>query len=243
MKHLKRRTIFSYIYCLILLIPLFSIGIRSLYVIFNKNAYQSYSVKEEIQLSTTYEELKPNVKYELQIRQYIDGDFYIYGDYINYIDRNNNITTLNNYYRIRIYEGGILIYGNNVNDIFVSYNNLLSINFIYNGMYITIPPTNSNIYFYYNEITNSKDLDNVFDYSINEFNTKHGNGVINFFGLLENYFVENNTGNAMYFQFANWCLNYVLLVSCVWILFSVIMWFVNYANYLLSWELPRRKGD
>ena len=43
MKNCKRRTIFSWIFALILLIPMFSIAIRSLYVIFNKNAYQSYA--------------------------------------------------------------------------------------------------------------------------------------------------------------------------------------------------------
>ena len=267
MKNCKRRTIFSWIFALILLIPMFSIAIRSLYVIFNKNAYQSYaneiqstvlignSNESLIQSGQTYffEGMKQpltnsngwntsgwgftftNATTDLQtffnVSYPVDG--LGYGSDANY----------NNYYRVNLHNANTQSWVqlsdlHYYNDPFSQRMKSLNFTFTLNAGTDFYKVNNINYLVY-----SKPNLDNVFEYSVQQFVDKHGNGLINFFGLLDHYFMETTTANTLYFTFANWCFNYVLLVSCVWLLFSVLMWFINYCNYMLNTSFRKGHGD
>lgn len=255
MKNCKRRTIFSWIFAFVLLIPMFSIAIRCLYVVINKNAYQSYSddyiqSKQDISNSTLLQE---------------DVTYY----FINDFDTTSGVNTSTWIYYYKTINIDWTDYG-------AQSNNYIGFRFLrlgHNGSYyvwlypdtsthqqINIGNINLNITFVLDSVSDTgasnvkggqlftyiykqDKLDNVFEYSIQQFVDKHGNGLINFFGLLEQYFMQSTTANALYFTFANWCLNYVLLVSCVWLLFSVLMWFINYCNYMLNTSFRKGHGD
>lgn len=263
MKNCKRRTIFSWIFALLLLVPMFSIAIRCLYVVFNKNAYQSYS------------------NFNSETHEYVNVDSFddlIVGNTYKFISNNDGfstITNVNSYMQVEnvniisasrtiteeqaqsITRFGLYLYNNNTllrfNDDSgiqnIAFNSgFATFTFTYLGL-INVNTSNTfESYFdstvYSNNLTNyGNTLDNVFEYSIQQFVDKHGNGLINFFALLQDYFMQSTSANALYFTFANWCLNYVLLVSCVWLLFSVLMWFINYCNYMLNTSFRKGHGD
>lgn len=77
-------------------------------------------------------------------------------------------------------------------------------------------------------------LDNVFEYSVNKFIENNNFGKINLFQWTTDLFFDSNDVNNMYVGFINWYLNYTLLVSATYILFLVLMWFINYARRLLE---------
>lgn len=85
----------------------------------------------------------------------------------------------------------------------------------------------------YNEIQ-ATTLDNVFEYSVNKFIENNNFGKINLFQWTTNLFFDSNDVNNMYVGFINWYLNYTLLLSATYILFLVLMWFINYARRLLE---------
>lgn len=89
----------------------------------------------------------------------------------------------------------------------------------------------------YNEIESvnlSGTLDNAFDYSISKF-IEDNNFKINFFSWFEDLFLIQNGGvNALYLSFANWYMCYALLVSTGYLLFLILMWFINYVRKILE---------
>lgn len=89
----------------------------------------------------------------------------------------------------------------------------------------------------YNEIESvnlTGTLDNVFDYSISKF-IEDNNFKINFFSWFEDLFLVQNGGvNALYLSFANWYMCYALLVSTGYLLFLILMWFINYVRKILE---------
>lgn len=89
----------------------------------------------------------------------------------------------------------------------------------------------------YNEIESvnlTGTLDNAFDYSISKF-IEDNNFRINFFSWFEDLFLVQNGGvNALYLSFANWYMCYALLVSTGYLLFLILMWFINYVRKILE---------
>lgn len=60
-------------------------------------------------------------------------------------------------------------------------------------------------------------------------------GIINFLTWFESMFLDmTNNINALYLHFINWYLNYVMFVSCAYLLFLVLMWFINFSRKLLE---------
>lgn len=60
-------------------------------------------------------------------------------------------------------------------------------------------------------------------------------GLINFMSWFESLFLDmTNSVNALYIHFINWYLNYVMFVSCAYLLFLVLMWFINFSRKLLE---------
>lgn len=89
---------------------------------------------------------------------------------------------------------------------------------------------------YEEKTINQSTLDNTFDYSIAKFVRDNDNYNIHFFDWFGNLFLKNgNTGvNAIYLNFINWYLNYALLVSVGYILFLLMLWFINFVRKILE---------
>lgn len=86
-------------------------------------------------------------------------------------------------------------------------------------------------------------LDNAFEYSLQEFTKDNDIGVINFFGWFEGYFLDqNNAHNLIYLNFANWYMNFALLVSSSYLLFLALIWFVNYIRRILDKSMNQEYG-
>lgn len=107
------------------------------------------------------------------------------------------------------------------------------------GQLIVCNNISSTIFSYtdYNEIESvnlTGTLDNVFDYSISKF-IEDNSFRINFFSWFEDLFLVQSGGvNAIYLSFANWYMCYALLVSTGYILFLILMWFINYVRKILE---------
>lgn len=98
-------------------------------------------------------------------------------------------------------------------------------NFIYDS---------KNKYYEYQHVQLST-LDNVFEYSVDSIIKDNNFGNIDFLSWFSNMFLDNtNSVNNRYVHFANWYLNYVMFISCVYLLFLVLMWFINFARRLLD---------
>ena len=78
-------------------------------------------------------------------------------------------------------------------------------------------------------------LDNVFEYSVDSIIQENNFGKIDFLSWFSNMFLDNNNAvNNRYVHFANWYMNYIMFVSCAYLLFLVLMWFINFARRLLD---------
>lgn len=86
-------------------------------------------------------------------------------------------------------------------------------------------------------------LDNAFEYSISQFTKDNNLGGVDFFSWFTNMFLnQNNPTNALYLNFVNWYLNYTLLVSSGYLLFLVLIWFVNYIRRILDKSMNHDLG-
>ena len=70
--------------------------------------------------------------------------------------------------------------------------------------------------------------------TINEFNVS--SVYMDFFVWFDDLFLNVQTGSMteLTLQFVNWYFNYVFFVSCGYLLFAVLMWFVNFSRKLLD---------
>ena len=104
--------------------------------------------------------------------------------------------------------------------------------------YLSNSPTASsfNQYEYIEEtvIVESTTLDNVFEYSIDKTISDSNFGKINFLSWFSDLFLDNNEVNNRYTHYANWYMNYIMFVSCAYLLFLVLMWFINFARKVLD---------
>lgn len=102
------------------------------------------------------------------------------------------------------------------------------------GDITVISPTDFNVY-EYRAISDYAPLNNAFDYAIDKTIKDNNYGNIDFLSWFSNMFLNmNNNINARYVRFANWYMNYVMFVSCAYLLFLVLMWFINFARRLLD---------
>lgn len=247
----------SWLYVGLLSIPFLSIISRVIYVQSNKNAYQSYSGTQEIIQQNGYEyktndlnnidDLIVNNIYLIDLNEitWAEIDFEIYfnkvwifnvnntlilnsdiEDYISYNDKTFEIEINDNNGNYFYYypTGDELIYftysyiSSYSNDFLIS-DFLTQSNFFGNALYVK---------------ENISLLDNVFAYSVNEIIKENNFGNIDFFLWFTDMFLTDNQVNNMYVGFANWYFNYVLMASCGYLLFLVLMWFINYSRRLLE---------
>ena len=239
MKILKPKNLMSILYGVLLAFPMFAILSRVIYVQTNKNAYQSYSETqvqkiEQINNAQSYADtftynVKPiNTQHTTSPAQYFS---YISIDNVNsnavYFKIYDNRTSV---YRIYFYDS---------NDTELQYFTWANPNTDlndFNEFYFTKTAGN-NLYNYANifliyETTDK--LDNVFDYSVNQFIKYNNFGQIDLTSWFSGLFLSNASINQQYVNFINWYLNYAMLVSCMYILFLVLMGFVNFARRVLE---------
>ena len=96
----------------------------------------------------------------------------------------------------------------------------------------------------YQSYTENALLSNVFEDSISEIVSSGNVGEMNFFQWFTDMFIDStNPTNLLYCNFINWYLNYALLISLVFILFLVLMWFVNFVRKLLNRGMDFGEGS
>lgn len=77
-------------------------------------------------------------------------------------------------------------------------------------------------------------LDNAFEYSLKEI-TNNDIGKVRFFTWFADMFLDVNDGtSAIYIGFINWYFNYALLMSLGYVLFGVLMWFINWVRRMIE---------
>lgn len=99
----------------------------------------------------------------------------------------------------------------------------------------------SNLTFSYFEKQVSYQLDNAFEYSLKKI-TNNNLGNVKWFNFIGNLFLDDNSQNNLYINFINWYMNYALLVSVVYVLFMVLMWFIQWIRRLLERGLDKFGG-
>ena len=77
-------------------------------------------------------------------------------------------------------------------------------------------------------------LDNVFEYSVSQFVKDNDFGNVDLFSYFGNIFLNENQMNNLYVGFANWYLNYAMLITLMHFLFAILMWFINYSRRILD---------
>lgn len=217
------------LFAFILAIPMVSIISRVIYVQSNKNAKDSYSGNVE-ELTK-----QNNLNY---------GIIYKY-EYVNeHTGQTNNTTGLIevDYCSLTLETGTKYIRFNDNNGINMYDDNSTSIGSLsqINEVYYSVKQSNTtNLiqqpWFNNYQVNYVKgNLDNVFDYSISKLVDENNFGQLNFFEWFNNFLLNDSQNNLLYVRFANWYMNYAMLVSLMYVLFMCLMWFVNFARKLLE---------
>lgn len=255
MKIFKHRNFMSLIFSIIVSLPFLSILSRSAYVTLNKNAKDSYygeTINEKVGNLSSYNDLKINIEYNYQspidtgtiiersiVNLYVQ-DFSISSSYAVNSNPTWNIEDTN-IIRIQTYVNDTYVVfqfrKNGENDFYYNTSaNIMNFTFtltnnVEQNSYLNTKLVQFN-YFTYNKYSY---LDNAFDYSISRFVDENHWGKLNFFQWFTNLFIDiNSNNNILYLHFINWYMNYFLMVSCAYILFLVLMWFINYSRILLE---------
>lgn len=275
------------LYGLIMLLPMFSILARVIYIQANPNAKDSYSGT-----TTTYQQVEKYQTNELNSNaDFVFGNIYHFDNYVSIYDD----------YYFSVYDNISIqfisvvnidlftFFGNGENtfescgyddcnylslyfdvgtnymnvvvttaftDLFVSYiiednekDSNYSFDFVYTDEYV-LPTTDfylacsSSTYQEYEYIAvEQSTLDNAFDYSLNSFITDNNMGNIDMFGWFTNLFLNGvNPVNALYIGFVNWYLNYALLVSSGYLIFMVLIWFINFVRKIMDKSMYQDYG-
>lgn len=241
MKIFKHRNILGLIFGLMALIPLVSIGVKCAYVSMNKNAYQSYS-GQDIDNYIPYDSIA-DVPLNTTIYSYLDNNttyantYYLSISDLDFIQTNiDNLPNVEQVSYIRYYTNNGLLFTDS------NYSSLGLFNISNKHLFMSFKLLSyssndlqgiGNTLGFMNYINGS--LDNVFEYSISEITKDNNLGKVGFFTWFASMFLDlNNATNMLYIGFVNWYFNYLLLVSLGYVLFAVLMWFINYIRRLLE---------
>ena len=77
-------------------------------------------------------------------------------------------------------------------------------------------------------------LHSFFEYAVDEVIKENNFGHIDFFSYFESIFMSDNQVNNRYIGYVNYYLNYALMVSLAYLLFLMLMWFINFARRFLD---------
>ena len=247
MKVLKHKNLMNLLYATLIALPLFSILGRVLYTQWNQNAKDSYS-DNFIQKATLVDNTSLDMIGANYQVNYWNGTGISGAEYSNFIKYSSisinwydyGASTSNTYNGFRFAYNAIQLTSGNNNNVTATLNNiwgntLNSFTYIYDsGTLIYTNTTYSGYSKVYLLTTMEDKLDNAFDYSLKQFVTDNDYGNFDLTSWFSNMFLSNNAQNNLYIHFINWYLNYVLLVSLIWVLFLLIIWFVNFARRLLE---------
>lgn len=250
MKIVRSKNLMGLLYGVLLSIPLLSIVSRVIYVQSNKNAYQSYSGQniynyEQVETIDQMEGDNEGYRIHLDIpysttsyttqTMNISNPVYISGNLsLENQEKVNNCTSMtiytgtNNVYIVRVdytLTRDVSYFALNEFTIILDAENVSMTNtaFIQWQPFIEIKSKNFD-----------SSLDNVFDYSVSKLVDENNFGQLNFFQFFGNLLLTDAQQNMLYVRFANWYMNYALLVSLMQILFLCLMWFVNFSRRLLE---------
>lgn len=252
----KRKSLMGFIYALIMLLPFSSILVRCLYVTFNKNAYVSQvsAYLDKYTEVTSSDQLVENNQYLITYngnnQAYYNPTKYFYNTInVNWYEYPNTDTS-HTYigFAIRGYGYNGTTQGNNIRLYYdeTNYDNTYIWGTQLNQIIFTLKSySNFNLntepdhpYKLYNlDILYTTDYDmlnNTFDYSLYTFLNENGTGRLNLTDWFTDIFLNRTTHNMLYLNYVNWYMNYSLLVSCVYLLYSVLMWFLTFARTLLN---------
>ena len=229
------------IYGFVLAIPLLSVLVRSAYVVVNKNAKDSYSGNitqvEYVNANGNLPLYDVYFSFNKQQTYYNSPRPQIYFSNYEIIETNipnSYLLTLDNATYVKVWNP-------DGNENYMTWDGA-GTNFNSTQYFITLKFDVDNIV-YSNETLNQSllyrivdlnGLDNAFDYSLNKYVDDNSFGKLNFFEWFFDIFFDSNQQNNLYIRYVNWYMNYVLLVSCSYILFLVLMWFVNYSRRILE---------
>ena len=244
-KLLSYRGLMGFIYALVMLLPFSAIALRCAYVTFNKNAYQSYSdiSSQTTTLITNNNQSIVGNNYMINLTSSSTGysnniyfnsttiDFeYLYGQTISFNVVGFRFYPNNTHFRLL--DQNDTAYNFELNDEKRTYLNGQTFNWKSGDLVLTGSST-SPVNFYMISYTSGK-LDNAFDYSLYTFLNENGVGRLNLTNWFVDIFLNNTTHNMLYINYINWYMNYSLLVSCVYLLYLVLMWFITLARRLLT---------
>ena len=74
----------------------------------------------------------------------------------------------------------------------------------------------------------------AFDNAINKFVSDNDFGNLDFFTFFSSLFLTSTSMNNLYIHFINWYMNYALYVSLAYLLFGVLLYFVNFFRKLVE---------
>lgn len=230
---------------LLVCLPLIYIAVSSAYVIFNKNAKDSYYGETINETSYTPLDLTDMIldqeyyfNFNLVPQQSVASDTVdISASDITFVKSATTYTyssaTIRFYVTsagnllLQSYDGTSAISGNLSTD-------MISISFTYLGFRANNATTRTllNNYLYERDYNQYSFLSNVLPYSMSEFN-KLGFGKLDFTSWFTNIFMNGNTNNV-YVQFVNSYLNYFLLVEVVYFIPMIIYWFIHFGESVIE---------
>lgn len=230
--------IFHWLYASVLLMPIFAIGVKCMYVTFNKNAKESYygeTINESEYLNYNGSQLVVGKDYNLytSLPENMTGngnDLYITAQNVVINDVADDLI-----YRIQFWKGttlsntqfSILVFRtNNTTTEYYNYS-LTSLKFTFTGYYLTNPSNIFNNYdmFYQIEYNDYSYIDNVFYYSVEQINNEplFSWAKTSFLSqpllFITNLFGLPSTSPIITF------LSYWFDISIIWLVFDAIMYF------------------
>lgn len=222
------------IYGIVLAIPLLSVLVRNAYVVVNKNAYQNYSGKnvESVEIiETPYNDLVIGNTYQTFMTETTNTFTQLVVNASNVKNISNNVLYPDIVQLTFTKTNVNYIVGSDGTNNF--YFNSNTIQFTYGGTILS--GTAYEYTTFYKVVFNENAyLDNAFDHSLSKYVDDNSFGKLNFFEWFFDIFMDSNQQNNLYIRYVNWYMNYVLLVSCSYILFLVLMWFINYSRRILE---------
>lgn len=251
------------LYGIIVLLPMMAILGRVCYTVANKNAKDSYSadnqIVEQLPISTP-SVLISGVNYNVQLHNSSNrqNSYIIKYTYCSMIDdlleKYPSYTDLlfctEFLFRDGATEEGNFISfrmsGQYVTHSTFTYEQLPTYSFIFTCDGVT-PSSLQNTFnantIYQNVLVDNSTLDNAFEYSLKTFIDDNNLGEVDMFSWFTDLFLDNsNVHNQIYIGFVNWYLNYTMLVSCGYLFFLVLIWFINFIRRILDKSMYQDYG-